>query len=38
MDDGGQTQHADHTSSGSSLDEFRQFADLAAQPKLGVLP
>jgi hypothetical protein len=34
----GQTQHADHSSSGCSLDEFGQLADLAAQPKLGLLP
>lgn len=39
MDDRGRTQHADHSSSGcSSLDEFGQLADLAAQPKLGLLP
>jgi hypothetical protein len=31
MDNTGQTRHADH----SSIDEFGQLADLAAQPKLG---
>jgi len=39
MGNRGRTQHADHSSSGcSSLDESGQLADLAAQPKLGVLP
>ena len=32
----GGNQHADHTSGYSSLVEFRQSADVAAQPKLGL--
>ena len=31
-------QNADHTSCNSALDEFGQPADLAAQPRLGLLP
>lgn len=33
----GGNQHADHTSGYSSLVESRQSADVAAQPKLGLL-
>jgi hypothetical protein len=33
----GDNQRADHTSGYSSLVEFRQSADVAAQPKLGLL-
>jgi len=33
----GGNQHADHTAGHSSLVEFRQSADVAAQPKLGLL-
>ena len=33
----GGNQQADHTSGYSSLVEFRQFAHVAAQPKLGLL-
>ena len=31
-------QNADHTSGNPALDEFGQPADLAAQPRLGILP
>jgi hypothetical protein len=33
----GGNQHADHPSGYSSLVEFRQSTDVAAQPKLGLL-
>jgi hypothetical protein len=33
----GGNQHADHTAGHSSFVEFRQSADVAAQPKLGLL-
>ena len=34
---GGNNQHADHTSGYSCVVESRQSADVAAQPKLGLL-